>query len=243
MCFRPTDPSNLQAQQLIAWFGPTLGELIEVDVSSESTSWVAQLAEMMGMGVEPAQLRLISGGKDYSSNAMVLRDVSFGNSTIHFQVRWETRQPYRAAPLLLVWRSAEFQRALPAKNFKPGGRNLRGAAVKRVQRRALSSNSTALISLACSIVRWPPRACEDITIKTWNCSSACETSLRLQVSLRPASWAGDAAPETASESLSQYLASQVGAAMPACAVISQCMTLPPRTPLQGWRAGLLCAGR
>ncbi len=118
MCFRPTDPSNLQAQQLIAWFGPALGELIEVDVSSESTSWEAQLAEMMGMGVEPAQLRLISGGKDYSSNAMVLRDVSFGNSTIHFQVRWETRQPYRAALLLLVWRSAEFQRALPAKNFK-----------------------------------------------------------------------------------------------------------------------------
>lgn len=48
---------------------------------------------MMGKGVDPAHLRLISGGKDYSSNAMVLRDVSFGNCTIHFQVRWETRQP------------------------------------------------------------------------------------------------------------------------------------------------------
>jgi len=45
-----------------------------------------QLAELMGPSVDPAKLRLISGGKDYVSNSMVLRDVAFGNDTIHFQV-------------------------------------------------------------------------------------------------------------------------------------------------------------
>lgn len=40
----------------------------------------------MGPSVDPAKLRLISGGKDYVSNSMVLRDVAFGNDTIHFQV-------------------------------------------------------------------------------------------------------------------------------------------------------------
>ena len=105
--------------QLVVWFGPALGEL--ADACSECTSWVVQLAEMMGMGVDPAQLRLISGGKDYSSNAMVLRDVSFGNSTIHFQVRRETGRPYRAALPLVVWRPAEFQRADLASSVRPMG--------------------------------------------------------------------------------------------------------------------------
>ena len=105
----------------------------------------------------------------------------------------------------------------------------RSAKVKldAVQERQ-AQNSTALILLTPVIVRWPARACEEVSVTSLvirNCSSARETRSPPQVSLRPASWTGDAAPQHASESLSQYLASQVGPLMYACAVVSPCVTL------------------